>query len=138
MPRHMTEQKRTDIKEALADGMTGSDIRQLMNTSAETIIRIKRSMGIPVRSMKSPTRTRGPGRTVAPAAPTALPSPEEYVAAFEARVLEYRMVLAQKSSEIERLERENATLRSEYQQVAFRAANWTPSSIVGQSLGNGG
>ena len=141
MPPHMTDQKRAEIQQAIRDGMPGSDIIRLLNTSTESIIRIKRAMGIPIRPMKSPTRTRGPGRTVAPAAPpapTALPSPEDYVAAFEARVLEYRTILRQFEQEIERLRKENSTLRSEYQQAAFRAANWAPASTVGLSLGNGG
>jgi len=167
MPAYMTAQKRQDIREAIQAGMSGQEIRQMLNTSAGTITNIKREMGIPIRPMRQ-TRTRGPVRTVAqppagdplrnlaiaqdyikrldaeraastaPPAPTAPLSPEEYVAAFEARVLEYHALIRAKDIEIERLRKENSTLRSEYQQMVFRQQNWTgPTSTMSQSLGNG-
>ena len=74
-----------------------------------------------------------------PPVPTAPASPEAYVEAFENRVLEYRTILAQKNSTIERLKKELATLRDEYAQTVFRQQNWQgPTSVMNQSLGNGG
>ena len=121
MPAYMTAQKRQDIREAIQAGMSGQEIRQMLNTSAGTITNIKREMGIPIRPMRQ-TRTRGPVRTVAqpswggrnydiagayiesldaenpePSAPLTptIPRPEAYVTAFENRVLEYHELLRQ-------------------------------------------
>jgi hypothetical protein len=162
MPGHMAAQKRQDIRDAITSGMKIEDIRQLLSTSTGTIVKIKREMGIAIRPMRQ-TRTRGPVRTVAQPpegdppssqtyaeahieslyaeqpAPITPFSPEDYVAAFEDRVLEYRSILAQKDSAIERLERELAKLRDECAQIVHRQQNWQgPTSTITQSLGNGG
>jgi hypothetical protein len=99
------------------------------------------------------TRTKGPIKAVArvaaevvPPAPTAPPAPTEYVAAFEARVLEFHRLLKEHEQELrardakyDQLEREHIKLVSEYQQTVFRAQNWQgPTSTITQSLGNGG
>ena len=158
MPKTVSAKKHQDIRDAIKAGMSGQEIRELLSTSAGTITNIKREMGIPIRPMRQ-TRTRGPVRTVAQPSwdgrnydvaegyieslgsetPAGILSPEDYVAAFEARVLEYHTLLRQKDAENERLRKENSTLRSEYQQMVFRQQNWTgPTSTMSQSLGNGG
>ena len=158
MPNTVSAKKHQDIREALEAGNSMRDISQMLNTSTQTILKVKREMGLPIRQMKTP-RTRGPVRTVAQPSwdgrnydvaegyieglgserPGGILQPEEYVAAFEARVLEYRTILAQKDSMIERLERELATVIDEYAQTVFRQQNWQgPTSIMNQSLGNGG
>jgi hypothetical protein len=48
MPRMISEQKRGDIRDAITAGMTVTDIKDLLNTSAGTISKVKRSMGLPV------------------------------------------------------------------------------------------
>ena len=81
----------------------------------------------------------------APLTPT-IPRPEAYVTAFENRVLEYHELLRQyeqtlseRDDTIERLKKELGKLRDEYAQTVFRQQNWTgPTSVVRQSLGNGG
>jgi FtsZ-binding cell division protein ZapB len=90
-----------------------------------------------------------PGPT-APPAPTAPLSPAAYMAAIEARVLEFHQLLKEKDAtheqelrakdaRYEQLEMEHTKLLSEYQQTVFRQQNWTgPTSTVTQSLGNGG
>tara|TARA_Y100000310_G_scaffold20235_1_gene19738 strand:- start:506 stop:1099 length:594 start_codon:yes stop_codon:yes gene_type:complete len=57
MPAHISEQKRNDIRDALADGMKLADIRTLLNTSAGTISNIKREMGLPLRRMSNAGRS---------------------------------------------------------------------------------
>ena len=177
MPAYMAKQKHDDIRDAIASGMRIEDIRELLSTSAGSVLKIKREMGIPIRPMGQ-TRTRGPIKTAAQPsegdppsnhtyaeahieslyaeqpAPTAppvstappVPRPEAYVTAFENRVMEYRELLRQynqtileRDGTIERLKKELATLRDEYAQTVFRQQNWTgPTSVMNQSLGNGG
>jgi hypothetical protein len=137
MTRVTTPQKRQKIREAIESGMKLMDIRGLLRTSAGTITEIKREMGLPIRSKKSNSAGKVI-HVVALEPPTLLP-PEAYVKAFEARVIEYHTMLKQKDAENERLQKENAQLRADYQQVVFQAANWTgPTSLMGKSLGNGG
>ena len=166
MPAYMAERKRQDIREAIQAGMTSAEIQQLLQVSAGTIVNIKRELGIPIRPTKRP-HTGGPmqaaaqpswdGRhysvaeayidsldadtpaPTAPPAPTPPLSPAAYMAAFENRVLEYHALLKQKDATIERLEKECAKLLAEYAQIVHQQANWTgPTSIMNQSLGNGG
>ena len=152
MPAYMPAQKRQDIREAIEAGMTVQDIIDLLHTSAGSVTKMKREMGLPIRPMKQ-TRTRGPVKAVVqvvPPAPTAPLPPEAYVGAFEARVLEYHALLKQKDdtheqelrakdATHEQLERECAKLRDEYAQTVFRQQNWQgPTSTIAQSLGNGG
>ena len=145
MTKQISPQKHKDIQKALKAGITGTDIRAMLNTSAGTVTKVKREMGLPIRPMKSrlagkPTRT--PTIEYHPAGyspPTTPLSPEEYVSAFEARVIEYHTMLRQKDIEIEQLKQENRQLRADYQQIVFQTANWTgPTSLIGKSLGNGG
>jgi hypothetical protein len=91
-----------------------------------------------------------PAPTAPPAESTAPPLPAEYVAAFEARVLEFRQLLKEKDAtheqelrakdaRYEQLEMQHTKLLSEYQQTVFRQQNWTgPATTMSQSLGNGG
>jgi len=141
--RVTTEEKKKAIREAIKAGMSGKDIRILLHTSAGTITKVKRSMGIPIRPMRGPTVAVG---QIAPP----VPRPEEYVTAFENRVLEYHTLLKQKDAAheqtllekdgtIERLKKENAKLIDENAQIIFQQQNWTgPTSVMSQSLGNGG
>ena len=154
MARPMPAEKRRDIREAIQTGMTSEDIQKLLSTSAGSVIKIKREMGLPIRQVNQIHR-RGKVQAVAQPpegdppsnhtyaeqqpAPINPISPEDYVAAFEARVLEFRQLLAAKDATIERLEREYAKLRDEYAQTVFRQQNWQgPTSTMAQSLGNGG
>jgi len=90
---------------------------------------------------EQPAPTAPPVSTAPP-----VPRPEAYVTAFENRVMEYRELLRQynqtileRDGTIERLKKELATLRDEYAQTVFRQQNWTgPTSVMNQSLGNGG
>jgi DNA-binding transcriptional MerR regulator len=136
--RTVSSNKRRDIREALEAGIKLNDIKELLSTSSATITEVKREMGLPIR----PQSRRGTSlyiKKVAQPEPIGILPPEDYVAAFEARVLEYHTLIRAKDAEIERLSKENSTLRAEYQQVVFRAANWTgPTSTIRQSLGNGG
>ena len=160
MPALMPAQKRQDIRDAIASGMRIEDIRELLSTSAGSVVKIKREMGIPIQQQRRRKDAVGPVESVArvaaqvvpgPPAPPVLPAstvprPEAYVTAFENRVLEYRELLRQynqtlleRDGTIERLKRELATLRDEYAQTVFRQQNWQgPTSTMTQSLGNGG
>jgi hypothetical protein len=60
----MTEQKHNDIRDAINAGMISTDIRDLLSTSAASIIKVKRLMGLPIRKMRPP-RTRGPVKAAA-------------------------------------------------------------------------
>lgn len=143
MTKQISPQKHKDIQKAIKAGVRGTDIREMLNTSAGTITKVKREMGLPIRPMKSKqTQVKAPMIAYHPAGyspPTTPLSPEEYVSAFEARVIEYHTMLRQKDIEIEQLKQENRQLRADYQQIVFQTANWTgPTSLIGKSLGNGG
>jgi hypothetical protein len=137
-----SDEKLKDIREAIESGMRGKDIRELLHTSAGTITNVKRAMGLPIRPMRRP-RKREPVLTYlhqsVDQVALPVPMPEEYVTAFENRVVEYRTLLWEKDCTIERLKKENAKLLDEYSQRVFQLQNWQgPTSIMNQSLGNGG
>jgi methionine synthase II (cobalamin-independent) len=73
MVKAISEKKRRDIRDAIAVGMKLTDIRMLLNTSAGTITKVKREMGLPIRPMNR-TRTRRPVETVARVVPPPVPS----------------------------------------------------------------
>ena len=68
MPTMMTETKRRDIQDAIRAGMTVKDICSLLSTTSETISKIKRAMGIPLRDTR-PRRTRVQSVSSQPTAP---------------------------------------------------------------------
>ena len=125
MSRSTSDEKLKDIRDAIESGMSGQDIRELLHTSAGTITKIKRSMGIPIRPMRQ-TRTKGPIKALAQPSwdgrnydiaeayiesldsekpvPTAPLPPEAYVGAFENRVLEFHQLLKEKDTTLEHLE----------------------------------
>ena len=57
MPKIISETKRRDIQDAIRAGITVKDIRTLLSTSAGTVSKVKRAMGIPLRDTR-PRRTR--------------------------------------------------------------------------------
>ena len=57
MPTMISETKRRDIQDAIRAGTTVKDIRTLLSTSAGTVSKVKRAMGIPLRDTR-PRRTR--------------------------------------------------------------------------------
>jgi len=52
----LSEEKRRDIQDAIKAGITVTEIRTLLSTSAGTISNVKREMGIPLRRMRKPRR----------------------------------------------------------------------------------
>ena len=58
MPKMLSDAKRRDIQDAIKAGIIVKDIRSLLSTSSETISKIKRAMGIPLRDTR-PLHTRG-------------------------------------------------------------------------------
>ena len=58
MPKMLSDAKRRDIQDAVKAGITVTEIRTLLSTSAGTISKIKRAMGIPLRDTR-PLHTRG-------------------------------------------------------------------------------
>ena len=54
MPTMLSDKKRRDIQDAIRAGMTVKNICVLLSTTSETISKIKREMGIPLRRMKKP------------------------------------------------------------------------------------
>ena len=58
MPKMLSDAKRRDIQDAVKAGITVAEIRTLLSTSAGTISKIKRAMGIPLRDTR-PRHTRG-------------------------------------------------------------------------------
>ena len=57
MPTMISETKRRDIQDAIRAGITVTEIRALLSTSAGTISKVKRAMGIPLRDTR-PRHTR--------------------------------------------------------------------------------
>ena len=57
MPAHITEQKQRAIRDAIRAGIPVTEIRALLSTSAGTISKVKRAMGIPLRDTR-PRQTR--------------------------------------------------------------------------------
>ena len=68
MPKMLSDAKRRDIQDAIRAGMTVKNICSLLSTTAETISKIKRAMGIPLRDTR-PRRTRVQAVSSQPTAP---------------------------------------------------------------------
>jgi IS30 family transposase len=67
MPIMISETKRRNIQDAIRAGITVTEIRTLLSTSAGTISKVKRAMGIPLRDTR-------PRHTRVQAGPQAAPS----------------------------------------------------------------
>jgi hypothetical protein len=63
MPKATSKEKRQAIKDAITAGMKLADISVRLHTSAMTIIKIKREMGLPIQSDSYRTKA---GKAVAP------------------------------------------------------------------------
>ena len=149
MPTRISATKWRDIQDAILAGVSVTEIRALLSTSAGTISNVKRSMGIPLRGTR-PRRTRVPAEPRAvssqPTAPPAAYTPQEYFQAIadglRRRDADNTTLLQENNSlrtQMQQLEAENQRLLSDLNQCKHQMANWSgPTALPGRSLGNGG
>ena len=161
MPKATSKEKRQAIKDAITAGMKLADISVRLHTSAMTIIKIKREMGLPIQSDSYRTKA---GKAVAPTvmhhreiprslgmatAPTTVAhpySPQEYFMAIATGLRERDAENAALRDEVTglrsmaaRLEADNLRLVSDLNQCKHQMANWSgPVALPGKNLGNGG
>ena len=162
MPRMLSDENRRDIKDAIEAGITATEIRTLLSTSAATISNIKREMGVPLRRMKTPRRRKTAPEATTPAptvmhhrdtpsedarsVPPTVYTPQEYFMAIadglrsrDAENAALRDEVTGLRSMAARLESDNLRLMSDLNQCKLQMANWSgPVSLPSMSLGNGG
>ena len=155
MPIMISETKRRDIQDAIRAGITVTEIRALLSTSAGTISKVKRAMGIPLRDTR-PRRTRVqagsravssqptvmhhreiPGVYGVQAAPEGYGnedeqpaqsspySPQEYFEAIADGLRQRDTENAALRYQLAELRAENQTLLSGLTQLKMRMANWS-------------
>ena len=156
MPRILSDEKRRDIQDAIVAGMRLMDIREQLSTSAMTISKIKREMGLPMRKRRAAPETVPQGDSTdttmydlfgdgwEPAPPPY--TPQEYFEAIadglrsrDAENAALRDEVTGLRSMATRLESDNLRLVSDLNQCKLQMANWSgPVALPSRSLGNGG
>ena len=138
MPTMISETKRRDIQDAIRAGITVKAIRTLLSTSAGTVSKVKRAMGIPLRDTR-PRRTRVQAVSSQPTAPPTAYTPQEYFEAIANGLRERDNENAALRYQVNELQTERRRLLADLSQCKMQMANWSgPVALPGRSLGGGG
>ena len=130
----VTEKEGKEIYDMYLKGVSNNSISQIFVRSASTIKSVINRV-----SPKKYDNTQEDVHNISKE--TTFPSPAEYVAAFEARVLEFRKILVEKDSKIsflenkiENLMRELTETKKKITEIKFTANQWIKETLAGRSI----